>query len=169
MEHKFIHQNKEYSVKIDNENVYIGDKIYKIEILSLMDNVITFNIDGQKITAYVATDKDNIYVFIDGNYFVFSTQTTKPTIVLKKIATESAPKVSTVGFKENSACAPMPGSIVKIFVKKGDKVKIGQVVAIVEAMKMENEVKAPISGTVKNVNFKNGDQVDALQPIVEIE
>jgi len=65
--------------------------------------------------------------------------------------------------------APMPGKIVKLLVKEGDKVAQKQPMVIVEAMKMENQVNSPSDGTVKKVNFADGDQVDTNRPIIELE
>ena len=56
--------------------------------------------------------------------------------------------------------APMPGKIVKIFVKPGDEVKEGQGLVVVEAMKMENELKAPKAGKVTEVHAKEGTAVE---------
>lgn len=63
----------------------------------------------------------------------------------------------------------MPGLIVKVPVAIGDKVTTGTILAIVEAMKMQNELLALCDGIVKKINFKKGEQVDAKQVIVELE
>ena len=60
-----------------------------------------------------------------------------------------------------SITAPMPGTITNILVKEGDNVKKGQVLAILEAMKMENEVVAPQDGTIASINVNSGDMVEA--------
>lgn len=52
--------------------------------------------------------------------------------------------------------APMPGKVTKVLVKKGDKVKKGDVLMILEAMKMQNEITSPVSGCVKLMNIANG-------------
>jgi propionyl-CoA carboxylase alpha subunit len=59
---------------------------------------------------------------------------------------------------------PMPGLVVSIAVKEGQEVKVGETVAVVEAMKMENVLRAEIDGTVKKINAKPGDSlaVDAI-------
>jgi propionyl-CoA carboxylase alpha chain len=59
---------------------------------------------------------------------------------------------------------PMPGLVVSIAVKEGQEVKVGETVAVVEAMKMENVLRAEIDGTVKKINAKPGDSlaVDAV-------
>ena len=52
--------------------------------------------------------------------------------------------------------APMPGNILDVKVKAGDAVKKGQVLIILEAMKMENEIMAPVDGTIVSVNATKG-------------
>jgi glutaconyl-CoA decarboxylase len=62
--------------------------------------------------------------------------------------------------------APMPGNILKVEVNKGDKVKAGQLLVILEAMKMENEIVAPKAGTVAQVVVKVGEKVDTGATLV---
>ncbi len=64
--------------------------------------------------------------------------------------------------------APMPGLIIEVPVNVGDKVKSGQVVVILEAMKMQNPLNAPMDGEVKGVFVKAGDSVAVNQVLVEI-
>jgi len=51
---------------------------------------------------------------------------------------------------------PMPGTVIRYMVKVGDKVKAGDIVLMLEAMKMENAIPAPVAGTIKAVNFVAG-------------
>ena len=62
--------------------------------------------------------------------------------------------------------APMPGNILKVNVKAGDKVAKGAVVAVLEAMKMENEIFAPEDGTVVSVEVAQGTAVTADQVLI---
>ncbi len=62
--------------------------------------------------------------------------------------------------------APMPGNIVRVDVKQGDTVKAGQILIILEAMKMQNEIVAPKNGTVAQVVVKTGDKVDTGAALV---
>ena len=64
--------------------------------------------------------------------------------------------------------SPLPGVIVGIKVKVGDKIKAGQVVAILEAMKMENEIQSEYDGTVISINASQGDSVLEGAPIVMV-
>lgn len=64
--------------------------------------------------------------------------------------------------------APMPGNILRVDVKQGDTVKEGQILVILEAMKMENEIVAPKDGTVAQVVTSKGAVVDTGSPLVII-
>ena len=65
--------------------------------------------------------------------------------------------------------APMQGLILKVTVKPGDRVQIGDVVAVLEAMKMQNDIVAHRTGTVAAVHVREGDVVGAKAPIADIE
>jgi biotin carboxyl carrier protein len=64
--------------------------------------------------------------------------------------------------------APMPGLVVAIKVRPGDRVEAGQPVAVVEAMKMQNELPALRGGVVRDVLVKERDSVSAGQPLVRL-
>lgn len=74
-------------------------------------------------------------------------------------AAAPAPKAAPVATGANAIKAPMPGTIVKVNVKAGDSVKRGDVLCVLEAMKMENEIMAPADGTVAGVNVSAGESV----------
>ena len=71
-------------------------------------------------------------------------------------APAAAPKANGAG---ETVSVPMPGTILSVNVKAGDKVAKGQVLAILEAMKMENEIMAPADGTVTSVSVTKGASV----------
>lgn len=64
--------------------------------------------------------------------------------------------------------APMPGTVLKMLIKQGDKVTNGQVLLVLEAMKMENEIFAPCDGTVTSVAVKEGSSVNSGDAMVTI-
>ncbi|WIF95649.1 biotin/lipoyl-containing protein [Caminicella sporogenes] len=101
-------------------------------------------------------------------------QISRPTVaptVQKSVPTVSAPKPTTSAPKQsapttapagaNTITAPMPGTILDIKVNEGDNVSNGQVLLILEAMKMENEIMAPIDGKVVSINVSKGASVNA--------
>lgn len=67
-----------------------------------------------------------------------------------------------------TVAAPMPGNILRIDVNQGDTVKEGQILVILEAMKMENEIVAPKDGTVAQIVTSKGAVVDTGSPLVII-
>ena len=71
--------------------------------------------------------------------------------------------------KSGTVSANIPGKIVTIEVEVGQEVEEGQVILILEAMKMQNEIQAPVSGTVTSVNCEEGQSIEANVPLVVIE
>ena len=80
---------------------------------------------------------------------------------------KSAKPVAKVASSEDIV-APMPGVIIDIKVKKGDVVSEGQVVAILEAMKMETEIFASSTGTVVEISIEKGAQVNLGDIIISL-
>jgi propionyl-CoA carboxylase alpha chain len=70
---------------------------------------------------------------------------------------------------EGSALAPMPGGVVRVAVTVGDTVETGQLLVVLEAMKMEHAVHATASGTVTEVDVSEGDQVETGRTLVVVE
>lgn len=84
-------------------------------------------------------------------------------------ASSSPAAVSTsVPAGANAIKAPMPGTILRVDVSSGQKVLKGQVLLILEAMKMENEIVAPSEGIIASVNVTKGMSVSAGDPLVSI-
>ena len=73
-----------------------------------------------------------------------------------------------VGDSSENITAPMPGTITNILVKEGDNVKKGQVLAILEAMKMENEIVAPRDGAVTLISVDKGQNVNPGETLLKM-
>ena len=85
--------------------------------------------------------------------------------VAPKAAPAAAPKAAAGAV---TVKAPMPGNILDVKVKAGASVKAGDVLVILEAMKMENEILAPQDGTVASVNVNKGDTVNSGDVLVSM-
>jgi len=79
-------------------------------------------------------------------------------------------KASNAGAEKSGAItAIMPGLIIKILKKEGQKVEAGETVIILEAMKMQNELQSKVSGTLKQIMVKEGESVEIKQVLAVIE
>lgn len=95
---------------------------------------------------------------------------TEPAVSAAPVSAPSAaaPAASNAG-GGSAVISPMPGVILDIKVKEGDSISEGQVVVILEAMKMENEIVSEFTGTVSAIRVKKGDTVDTDAVLVEIK
>ena len=83
-------------------------------------------------------------------------------------ATSAKPAAKSAEAGSGTVLAPMPGTILKVLKADGDQVKAGEVVLVLEAMKMENEIVSPKDGTVAQVVTSKGAVVDTGAPLVVI-
>lgn len=90
-----------------------------------------------------------------------------PAAATAPVAPAAAPAPAPVALSAGEPVnAPMPGNILRIDVKEGDKVKAGQTLLILEAMKMENEIAAPKDGTVVQIATSKGAVVETGTPLI---
>ncbi|MPZ24204.1 MAG: biotin/lipoyl-binding protein [Dehalococcoidia bacterium] len=94
-------------------------------------------------------------ILVDGKRIPVVTET-KQQALRRELAARSGGKKQ----GEQSLNAPMTGQIVDVFVSADDEVKKGQVLVVVEAMKMNNEIRAAQDGVVKAVHVQKGDRVE---------
>ena len=85
-------------------------------------------------------------------------------VEVKTVPVSQSPLNQTISVK--SVIAPMPGKIIAIKVSKGQQVKKGDTVIILEAMKMEQEIKSSINGKVTEIPISENDTVKKDQPLV---
>ena len=84
--------------------------------------------------------------------------------------THSEPATASVqGVSANAVVAPLAGSVFKILVNEGDKIEAGQVLLVLEAMKMETEITAPNAGVVGQIRVEVGESVQGGQALIVID
>lgn len=120
-----------------------------------------YEVEIEKINEYVPLSREAAVAPVDQSAPIAAVkQTPVKTAPAPVVAAAPAVKPQTsVG--QNEVLSPMPGNIWEVKVAPGDTVKEGQVMIILEAMKMENEIVAPADGTVASVLVKKGDAVDS--------
>ncbi len=112
------------------------------------------DLGGELVRATIVERDGSFELRIGGRVFVIGTST---------------PDAEAAEGGSGRITAPMPGRVLAVFVKPGDKVEAGARLLVLEAMKMENRMTAPVSGTVTNVGVAEGDQVSEGTLLVEIE
>ena len=165
MEYEFIIKDKLYKISIEyKENKFLvdlGNNKLEVESSVVSPNCISLLIGNESLTVYWAEKEGRRYFSIGGEEFLIKEPEESKGV-------RGAVEAGGVEAK-GTISPPMPGKILKILVKEGDKVRKNQSLAIVEAMKMEHEVKAPCEAVVKKVNFSQDDMVDTEDSLIELE
>ena len=141
--------------KRNRDNTFSVSDGKKVIIHSWAPNFIDIEIDNSRLRSKITHEKDLILI------------NTKSGDVLFKIL----PKFSVREEKalEGSLTAPMPGKVVEIKIKKGSKIKKGDTLLILEAMKMEHQVLAPDNGKVSDILVSKNQQVENGEPLVILD
>ncbi|MHA1571465.1 MAG: acetyl-CoA carboxylase biotin carboxyl carrier protein subunit, partial [Alphaproteobacteria bacterium] len=128
----------------------------KCRLVSLIGREITARIGQAQHQATVVSTADTIFLLGDGRQHRFGR-------IDRFAATGQVEQ--TVG----ALISPMPGRIIRVHVKPGDKVRRGQILLVVEAMKMEHMIVAPADGTVAELHYTTGDQVAEATELLRLE
>ncbi|CUU03585.1 Biotin-requiring enzyme [Candidatus Thermokryptus mobilis] len=141
----------------------IGGEKFKVEILNLSKNEITLSIDGKVFNFSFSFNGETINLVDSISDYECR--------VLNKFQELIDSYRSTYLDKEKSEKilkSPMPGLITKILVKPGMKIKIGDKLLILEAMKMENEIRSDVEGTIEAILVNEGDAVEKGAELLKI-
>ena len=152
--------------------------------LKVAEEVISIELAFKGLTSFDVLNNGTVYkvaykndiIMIDGNeYPVFFSEVKNNTLFINisefsfKAERVTSSSISHEIEDQGNVLAPMHGVIKEIFVSNGDKVEKGQIIFILEAMKMQHEVSATGTGLVSEVNVNEGDQVEAEQQLLNIE
>ena len=155
----YEYENHVYNVSVERRQdqyfVTYDNTEYKVKTDEIKPGHLKIKL-GDRIIKCIITkgDKDK-FVFVEGDVFK-----------VRNIELTGAKKTKK---KENGNLnSPISGKVVSIKIKDGDKVKKGDVLMIIEAMKMEYLIRAPYNGKVKKINFKEKDQIEIGQNTVEV-
>jgi len=139
-------------------NFVINGNSYEVEILGFEENIARLEVNG---TPYDVAVQQEIKKTKTPT--LVRVEPPKPTLKESRIQ-RTHTQTTNVAIK-----APLPGTIISVLVKTGDKVTMGQKLLTMEAMKMENNVLSEKDGIVRNVLVKPGQTVAQNDVLVEIE
>jgi len=149
--------NNEYLIKIQ-------DKEHHLQILNINSRGMEFVLDNHYHSVnYLENQTAEMKIVVDGIPLTINMHTKLDEIVYKNTGG------SDVGSAQINLRSQIPGKVVSIEVTVGDKVKKGDVVCVLESMKMQVSVKSHKDGEVKNLKIKEGNSVNKNDILAEIE
>ena len=156
---------KEFSVEItDDHHIIVNGKTYNVDFESVSGQpVYSLIADGKSHEAYVRESDDEWQVLLRGRLFPVKVEDERE----KRLRAAAGGGVAETG--EFHLKAPMPGLVVAVPVEEGQEVKKGQVLLILESMKMQNELKSPRDGIVNRIKVKKGESVEQKQALLSVQ
>ncbi|MFQ6116319.1 MAG: acetyl-CoA carboxylase biotin carboxyl carrier protein subunit [bacterium] len=159
---------KEYQVELngsaDNLSVSLDGKKKQVDLKRVGDgNVFSLIVDNHSYQLFIEPKSGGYEVNLNGEKYFVELEDERTRLLRKLIKSDEKPK-GQIEIK-----APMPGLIVKIEVEEGEKIKRGDGLIIIEAMKMENEIRANTDGIVKKVLKKENQSVDKDAALIILE
>lgn len=156
---------KEFEIEIvDEHHIRVGDRLLPVNIESVSGQpVFSLILDGKSYESYVYQNEDEWEVLLRGRQYQVKVEDERE----KRLKAAAGGGVAEGG--EFHLKAPMPGLVVTIPVAEGQEVKKGQVLIILESMKMQNELKSPRDGMVERVRVKAGESVEQKQTLLSIQ
>ena len=151
--------NLDIEMQGDNCILNLNNEKTTLAVRQFNKNIYSILINDKYRNVYSAEDDNHFYINIEGENFVFD----------KVKESENKFFDDGVSADKDIIKPPMPGSIVKVLVEKGQKVKENDSLIIVEAMKMETTLYSSIDGIITEINVSAGQQVDSDVVLIVVE
>lgn len=161
-----VNGDKDFKVSFKGEEILLNDVVKNAEIAQIDDHSLHVLYEGHSVNVFVEginREEKQVLLKVNGKRATISL-TTEMDLLLKKMGLSALAAKKATDIK-----APMPGLIHSISVSVGDEVAKGDVVLILEAMKMENVIKSPTDGVVKKIAVEPGQSVDKNQLMIAFE
>lgn len=156
----YEHENHVYNVSIERRDkhyfITYDNTEYKVEAKETQPGQLKIKIGDRIIKSVITEGEKEKFVFVDGDVF-------------KVKPVELTGRKKTNKKEEGDLSSPISGKVVTIKVKNGESVKKGDVLMVIEAMKMEYLIRAPFDGKIQKINFKEKDQIEIGQNTLELK
>jgi len=160
MLYTYEYNGENYSIRLDKQPddsflATIGDETYAFNATQLKTGTWLIDLDGNRQTVHTASEQSNRYIQLDGVQYQLEKSSGRR-------------RASSASGAAGDLKSEMPGQVIDVRVSEGDTVESGQVLLVLEAMKMEIRINAPYDGTVAKLLVSQGDVVDRGQLLVEV-
>jgi len=155
---------REYLIDIiDEHHVSIDGVSYEVDFSPVGDQpVYSLLLDGKSYDAHVYLDEDTWQVMCHGAMYSAQVEDERE----KRLRAAMGGGVS--GQEDFHLRAPMPGLVVSVPVHEGQAVEKGDVLLILESMKMQNELRSPRAGTISRLRVGSGDRVEQKETMLSV-
>ena len=165
--------------------VHVGNRVAEVELLSKEDNKVTIKIDDKTYEVDIVMAENGSCSIITNNGRSYNAEFKRETggksyqvnthfntfpveIVDQQAKYLQNRKKGDSSESQDRVFSPMPGKVVKILVQKGEEVKNGQSVIVVEAMKMQSDYKVKRDCIIKDILVKEGDVINGDQTLITL-
>jgi biotin carboxyl carrier protein len=157
-------EGKEFLVEVlDEKRVSVNGTVFNVDFESVSGQpVFSMIVDGKSYESYVYPGDEDWQVLLRGRQYTVTVEDERE----KRLRSAATGGVAEGG--EYHMKAPMPGLIVAVQVEEGQDVKKGQVLLILESMKMQNELKSPRDGKISRIRVKPGESVEQKQTMLSV-
>lgn len=164
--------------------IHIDNKIAEIQLVSKEGNNVVLSINGKEfVVDVVMAENGACSILHDGqsynaqlirqenskNYKINTYSSSFNVEIVDTQAKYLQMKKKAVDMPEDKVSSPMPGKVISIPVTEGQKVKAGDVLIVIEAMKMQNNYKASSDGKIKKILVKEGDTINGDQILITLD
>jgi 3-methylcrotonyl-CoA carboxylase alpha subunit len=151
---KILCGEKAVEIRLEGENASLDGRPVRVSLLRGERSLDALVVDGRIVRVASAHDGPRVLVWCEGDVFEFFRESDRP----RRTADVAGDLI-----------APMPGRVRRVLVSEGSPVTRGEVVFVLEAMKMEHSLRAPRDGVVRSIGPREGDLVEAGAILAEME
>ncbi len=156
--------DQEFQIEIvDERHVSVNGTLYEVDFDSVSgEPVVSLLVDGKSYEAYVYEDEQGLQVLLHGRMFPVLVEDERE----KRLRAAAGSRIAERG--DFHLRSPMPGLVIALPVGEGQEVQKGEVLVVLESMKMQNELKSPRAGVISRLRVKPGDSVDQHQTLLTV-
>jgi biotin carboxyl carrier protein len=157
--------DREFEIEVvDERHIRIGDRLLQVDFESVSGQpVFSLLLDGKSYESFVYQGDEDWQVLLRGRQYQVNVEDERE----KRLKAAAGGGVAEGG--EFHLKAPMPGLVVSVLVEEGQEIQKGQVMLILESMKMQNELKAPRDGIMGRIRVKAGESVEQKQTLLSLQ
>ena len=155
---RLVSGGEERAVRLEGGVAWLDGRRVSFRVIRRRGEIVALELDSRLIALRVARDGNRAFVRRAESVYEVRREAARAAVRKGRSAADTGAGLT----------APMPGRIRKTFVRPGDSVRRGEVVLVLEAMKMEHAIRAPRDGTVTRLDHADGDLVEAGTELAEI-